>query len=339
MPRPTTPKPSLKDVAATAGVSAPTVSRILNNRSEGFSVRPEVRDRVVAVARELSYRPHLLAQSLRKKSMRIVGMLGVHVPIVLPDDAIRGMVEVFEARGVKLSTYFSPTIEASHDLPPWRIDGALVAGVLKPSDTRALEKARLPYVSINGWAGPSGGSVNYDDADGARQALRHLLELGHRRIAYANAAGPWRTHPSVRVRHDNYCAVLAAAGLSPVAGHDQPWDEDDAAASLRAWRAEGVTAVLVYQHFQAIKLMHAAYAQGCVPPHDLSIVCFNDEYIGQMMYPALTAVGLPTGLAGRTAAAMLMRRLDAAGATAPPPESVLLPPKLVVRGSTAPPRR
>jgi LacI family transcriptional regulator len=334
MPKPST-KPSLKDVALSAGVSAPTVSRILNNRRDGFSVRPEVRDRVVNVARELSYRPHLLAQSLRKKTMRIVGVLGIHVPIILPDDVIRGLVEVFEASGIKLSTYFSPTIEASHDLPPWRIDGAIVAGVLKPGDLKALEKARLSYVSINGWAGPHGGSVCYDDADGTRQALSHLVELGHRRIAYLNAHGPWRTHPSVQARHDAYCSFMNDAGLELVPGHDQAWPEDDRHALLRQWiEHDGVTAVLAYQHYQALELMHAAYELGYTPPHRLSVVCFNDEYIGRMMYPQLTAVRLPTYEAGRKAASMLMQHM---GKELPTMQPVVLKPELIVRGSTAPP--
>ncbi|NJL32441.1 MAG: LacI family transcriptional regulator, partial [Phycisphaerales bacterium] len=220
-------KPSLKDIAHSAGVSVPTVSRILNNRSDGFSVRPEVRERVCKAAMELSYRPHLMAQSLRKNSMGIVGLLGIHMPVILPEDAIRGMVDVFEAHSVKLSTYFSPSIEASHDLPPWRIDGAIVASVLSMEDLRPLERARLPYVSINGWSGPRGGSVNYDDADGTRQALSHLVALGHRRIAYANARGPWRTHPSVQARHHAYVRFLKEAGLEPVPGHDQPWTEEE----------------------------------------------------------------------------------------------------------------
>ncbi len=331
-----TRKPSLKDIAESAGVSVPTVSRILNNRSDGFSVRPEVRERVCKAATELSYRPHLMAQSLRKNSMGLVGLLGIHMPVILPEDAIRGMVEVFEAHGVKLSTYFSPTIEASHDLPPWRIDGAIVAGVLAMADLQPLEKARLPYVSINGWAGPRGGSVNYDDAVGTRQALTHLMQLGHKRIAYANARGPWRTHPSVQERHQAYVQCLREAGLQPVAGHDQPWTEEEAHRTIKGWiEKEGVTAVLTYQHFHGLEVMRAAYELGYQPPRALSIVCFNDEYIGRMTYPAMTSVRLPTLEAGRMAASML---LDSIGSQRVPAKPVMLQPQLAIYDSTAPPR-
>lgn len=328
-------KTNLKDVAMVAGVSAATVSRVLNNRSEGFSVRPEVRERVESAARKLSYRPHLLAQSLRMKTMGIVGLLGIHVPVILPDDVIRGLVALFESKRIKLSTYISPTAEASHELPPWRIDGAIVAGVLKKSDLNALEKARLPYVSINGWAGPTGGSITYDEAHGVQQALTHLMQLGHRRIAYANARGPWLTHPSVQLRHDAYCEFLQQAGLTPVPGHDQPWTEDNAHATLRHWVEDhGVTAVLTYQHYHALELIKAAHESGYSPPGRLSVVCFNDEFIGRMAYPALTAVKLPTVEAGRSAAMML---LDCMGPPYTTPKPLVLKPTLVIYGSTAPP--
>lgn len=328
-------KPNLKDVALSAGVSVPTVSRILNNRTKGFSVRPEVRDRVRQAARTLSYRPHLMAQSLRKRSMGIVGLLGMHMPTILPEDAVRGLVEVFEQQGIKLSTYIASSIRSSHELPPWKIDGAVIAGVLSPEDVKPLERARLPYVSINGWTGPHGGSVNFDDAAGMEQALDHLIRLGHRRIAYANARGPWRTHPSVEIRHTTYLQVLAREGLPPIDGHDRPWTEEEAQPTLRRWiESDRVTAVVAYQHYHALELMRAAYELGYTPPGRLSIVCFNDEYIGRMCYPALTAIALPSEASGRTAAEMLLGVL---GKPLLAPQPVVLRPTLFVRESTAPP--
>lgn len=326
---------SLADIAHMTGVTTATVSRVLNNRREGFSVRPELREKIVTAAHQLGYRPHLLAQSLRKSRMGIVGLLGIHIPPIVPEAAVRGLVEVFEANDTKLTTYFSPTLEASHDLPPWKIDGAVVVGAMHPRDVAAVETARLPYASINGVCGPHGIAVGYDDVDGTRQAVRHLIELGHRRIAYANSNSPWMTHPSIRQRHETYLAMLAEAGLAPVPGHEVPLPDPPLEWVRRTWE-QGATAILAYHHFHGVHVLQAIHALGLRVPHDLSLMCFNDDYPTQFVHPPLTVVALPTQEAGRIAAHHLLGQMGSSeGAAA---ESLVLSEELRVRGSTGPPR-
>jgi LacI family transcriptional regulator len=315
-------------------VTTATVSRVLNNRYEGFSVRPELREKIVTAAAQLGYRPHLLAQSLRKSSMGIVGLLGIHMPMIVPEAAVRGLVEVFEANDVKLTTYFSPTLEASHDLPPWKIDAAVVVGAMQAGDVAAVERAHLPYASINGVCGPHGIAVGYDDVDGTRQAMRHLLELGHRRIAYANSNSPWMTHPSIARRHETYLAVLAESGLAPVPGHEVPLPDPPLEWVRRTWE-QGATAILAYHHFHAVHVLQAIGELGLRVPQDLSLMCFNDDYPTQYVYPPLTAVRLPTHEAGRIAAQCLLDQL--ATPQGPAAEAIQLKEELRARASTGPP--
>lgn len=327
---------SLADIAKAAGVTSATVSRVLNNRTKGFSVRPEIRQRILSAAREMHYRPDLMAQSLRKADMGVVGLLGMLMPMVLPDRAIRGLVSVLEQHSIKLTTYFAASMDKSHDLPPWRIDGAILVGALSRDDLKAVEHAQIPYVSINGWCGQNGLAVMYDDVDGTEQAVEHLIRLGHRRIAYGNAFSLLSTHPSVRQRHQTYLACLRRHGLKPVPLHDVEMPERPVDYVREVIKEHGATAILAYHHFAAVSILQVAQEMGLSVPRDLSLVCFNDEYPIQFLNPPLTAVALPVREAGETAGRMLWELMH--GKNPEERRIVTLKERLVERASTAPPR-
>lgn len=325
---------SLADVAKATGVTTATVSRVLNNRYEGFSVRPELRTRILQVAKDLSYRPDLMAQSLRKTQMGIVGLLGAHLPLVIPEYTLRGLVTLLEKRNIKLTTYFADDLSASFDLPPWRIDAAVLSGVLSPADVAPVEKSGMPYVSLNGYCGPNGISVEFDDVEGTRQVMEHLFSLGHERIAYANIGGPWAAHASVGLRHQTYLTCLRERGLRPMPLHDEP-TEAPANAFVKTVVDAGATAILAYHHFNAVYVMQAAAQLGICVPDDLSIAAFNDEYPLQFLNPGVTAVAMPAVEAGEAAAESLIKQIHQGRCEG---KKILLRETLVVRGSTVRPR-
>lgn len=326
-------RPSLKAIAARTGVSAATVSRVLNRRNQGFSVRPELRARIEEAAQALGYHPDLTAKSLRKGGMGIFGLVGLEPPFNFPHLMVEGMLEALVPRNIQLSAHFTPRMDGRLDPPAWRVDGIFVIAAHQRADVDPIDASGIPYVSINAWHGPNGHAVLMNDPQGTGLAMRHLLDLGHRRVAFALMTGPWRTHPSVRERRDAHRAALRAAGLAPLEGLPNTL-VDDATEFLAAARAAGATAVLAYNHHVGMAVLKAAYAAGLTVPRDLSIVCFNDEYDIDLVHPPLTRVALPVREAGRVAAERLLERV--AGNVVGEPVT-RIDETLLVRASTAPP--
>lgn len=328
-------RPSLKAIAALTGVSAATVSRVLNHRNKGFSVRPELRAQIEESARTLGYRPDLMAKSLRKGGMGIFGLVGLEPPFNFPHPMVEGILEVLTPRGIQLSAHFAPRQGRPLEPPAWRVDGILVMAAHRRADVGPVDASGVPYVSINAWHGPNGHAVLMNDAQGTRLAMEHLRSLGHRRIAFASTGGPWRNHPSVGERQRAYTQFLADAAL-PDVGAFPPPEVRDAGAFLAAALASGATAVLAYNHYIGLTVLKAAAEAGLAVPRDLSIVCFNDEYELSLVHPPLTCVALPVQDAGMVAAERLLGLTD--GSTFRDPV-IRLDESLTVRASTAAPRR
>ncbi len=325
---------SLRDIAQKAGVTVPTVSRILSNQTDNFSVRPEVRERVLSVVEELKYRPNVLAQSLRKEQMGIVGLLSVQSDLGYFQAIINGLMEIFQNRGIALCSTYSLEPHPVQSMPPWRIDGAIVVSAIAPSETDPIEAARIPYVSINGAGGPSAIRVAMDDVSGTRAAIEYLLRLGHKRIAYANIRGPFHAHPSVAIRRDTYLQVLREAGLSPVETSDDAVDVEQTGEFIRRNVLDrGATAVVAYHSYQAMYLLQVIQRLGLRVPADVSLLSLSGGYPLEAAFPAVTAVDLPFHLAGKTAAEML---LSAIATGVVPTAEVIIPESLTIRDSTGP---
>jgi DNA-binding LacI/PurR family transcriptional regulator len=197
-----------------------------------------------------------------------------------------------------------------------------------------MERTGLPYVVINGVSGPKGSSVIPDDIEGTRRAMNHLIDLGHRRIAYAGPTIDHKPHRSIADRHDTYISELAAHGLEPIPGHDTVFH------SASAFIASAVvqnhaTAVLAYDHIEAIKILHGAHSLDIQIPKQVSLICFNDEYLCNVVSPALTTIGVPLRQIGRFAAQELLKHLGSMEEYKP--QCIKLPQELIIRASTAPP--
>jgi len=331
---------TIHDIADEAGVSAATVSRVLNGRDH---VAPETRERVTRIVRDRGYMANRSARSLQYGRTGLVGLL---VPLVRPvyfSSIVAGAAEaLFEH---DLRAVLSPT-EHKHDrevtlldrLMHGMADGALV--VLPEETSEELERlldtnyrfvvidprlpldARIPAVSSA-------------HTSGAGEAVRHLLDLGHRRIAAITGPRDW---VATEERRRGYHAALAALGILPDPSLEIEADFEIAggvrAARELLERPDRPTAVFAFSDKLAIGTMHAARARGLQVPDDLSVVGFDDTEYASLVTPELTTVRQPLAEMGRTAVNLLSRLLDGQRVET---LHVELGTRLVVRGSTAPP--
>ena len=214
---------TLKDIATSCGVSIATVSRVLNNRTDGFSVKPANRDRILETARSLGYRRNVAAANLRTRKTDQILIFDfsferrerprVYDPMISTAGAL------LTKAGYQVCIAMAPHREEGEELLfPAMMDGAIV---LQPDSQRwvmeELERIHVPYVAVNGQALEEGSTILFDDVDGMQQAMQHLFDLGHTRIAYRfNGNMDDLRHPSIRDREETYVAAMQAKGLTPV---------------------------------------------------------------------------------------------------------------------------
>ncbi len=329
---------TIKDVARKAGVSVATVSRVVN--ASGL-VREETRARVERAVEELSYAPHGAARSLITSRTSTVG-------IVLPDiygeffsEVIRGIDLVARKSGyhVLVSSSHADLSETQEVLRAMygRVDG-LVAMIPEASPAlleRSLPRS-LPVVLLNTRPGRSRfSSLGVDNRGGAAALVRHLLDLGHVRIAHV--AGPEPNFDAAE-RKRGWRDALARAGRPPEPGLDLPgnFDEESGAEAgerLLALRPRP-TAVFAANDSMAIGCLSTLRRAGVRVPEEMALAGFDDVPIARFTTPPLTTVRVDIKELGGEA----MRRLLAALANGGEPERtrVVLPTELVVRESTAP---
>jgi DNA-binding LacI/PurR family transcriptional regulator len=175
-----------------------------------------------------------------------------------------------------------------------------------------------------------------DDAMGASRALDHLAQLGHKRIAYANARATYFNHYSVTERYETVLEGVRKRGMQLVEGHDTPFSS--AAEFLQHTITEGrATAVITYDHHIAVMLVGASHGMGLRIPQDYSLICFNDVFPVALLPPPLTAVAVSGREMGRIGADLLLNSLTSSAPKTP--KQIRVGEDLVVRASTAPPPR
>jgi LacI family transcriptional regulator len=329
--------PTIKEIAARCGVSQATVSRVLNsNFKHGFTVRREVHQHIIDVAEALGYRPNLAAKNLVRQKTKVIAILGCDVALGWPGNIYQAIIDasVRQLHSGEYDVCMSiPNLAQDRcELPPWKVDGAIVLQECTPETIEVMERANIPYVVINGVGGLSCSSVIPDDVEGTRLAMRHLLDLGHTKIAYAGPTSGHKKHRSITDRHDTYLSELAKSGLELIPDHDKIFN------SATAFLASSVmthhsTAILAYDHIEAMRILQGAHMLEIQIPGQVSLVSFNDEYLCSIVTPPLTTVAVPSRQMGQIAANMLLKRLQSPADFHP--ECVKLPQNLVVRASTS----
>jgi LacI family transcriptional regulator len=212
-----------------------------------------------------------------------------------------------------------------------RIDGAIVLSRLLPQLAEILASANIPTALVNADTECNLPKVMADEYDGAKQTMKHLFSLGHKRIIFLLGNQP--PHYSVKQRIAGYKEGMTAAGLT----EQIRIYEGDAAQFAREWRGmpNRPTAVVCYTHYLAIKLLQQARENQVVVPKDLSVTCFSNAYPVEDVIPPLTTVALATVQMGRSAAELVMEQIESKGVA--PKRGVVLKTNLIVRASTAAP--
>jgi len=325
--------PNMYDVAARAGVSHQTVSRVVN----GFdSIRPETRDRVLVAIAELGYRQNVAARALATSRSRAIGVLAPAVTDYGPTSTVQGIEVAARAAG-----YHSLVTTAADDRDSivsglgFLLDQAIEALVVIAPQQRVLEALReldirLPIATLQAIELGSGTAVSVDQSAGARLVMRHLLQLGHRHIQHL--AGPLEFLEAA-ARRTAYADALAAAGLTAPEVIEGDWTAESGYRAASRLAPE-TTAVFSGNDQMALGLVHGLVDLGRRVPEDVSVVGFDDVPESKFYLPALTTVRQDFGRIGRVAVESLIRQIEGAAAEHIPP----LEAQLIVRDSTAPPR-
>jgi len=325
--------PTMRDVAALAGVSIKTVSRVVNQEP---GVAPELVGRVLDAVGLLGYRHNLTASSLRRADHKTatIGLLLEDISNPFSSALHRAIEDVARHRGTLVLAGSSDEDpdrqqELLHALVSRRVDG-LIAVPASGNQNALLRERRLgrPMVLVDRLA-PEADSVVVDNRAGVGQALRHLVAHGHRRIAFL---GDLRSIWTATERHAGYVEALAAEGimLNPHLVRMDVHGIDVAEAIVRELlaAADPPTALLAGQNLIAIGAIHALQRLGW--QHRVALVGFDDFPLADLLNPGVSVIAQdPTGL-GQAAAELLFARVDG---DRTPPRHVVVPTRLVPRGS------
>lgn len=323
----------VREVAALAGVSRQTVSRVLNEHPE---VATATRERVLAAMAELGYRMNNAARALGTRRSRTLGVLASDALQYGPSRSIAAIEASAREAGYWVSAAFADAgdaaavVSAVEHLVAQGVEGIVVvaphAGTLE-----ALDELRtgVPVVTLHSSdRGARGLSV--DQVAGARLAVAALADAGHTRIAHLAGPADWLEAES---RADGFTAELAARGLEPGPVLAGDWSAGSGYSAVAEIRDSGVTAVFAANDQMALGLLGGLHEAGLSVPGDISVVGFDDVPDAAYYWPKLTTVRQDFDELARRAVAALLGGADAAASDLAPVE-----PVLVRRDSIAAPR-
>lgn len=329
---------TLLDVARRAGVSAATVSRILNGTAR---VAPDKVEAVQEAIAQLKFQPNLFARSLKTGVTMTVGVLTQSLESPFYAHALKGIEAGLEGSG------FSPIIASGHWSPQTdlqslrvltsrRVDGLIILTGTIDDDTACALARELPVVlTQRSLQAPNLYAVQPDQFRGGYLATRHLIELGHQRIAHITGVAQ-RDDSTQRQR--GYEQALQEAGIRPDPGLWVQGDFTDQGGllAMRQLLERGVpfTGVFCANDESAIGARLALFERRVRVPEDVSLVGFDDLPVSAFMTPPLSTVHQPVFEIGLHAAQALLRLLGRDSTPTPLPAL-----RLVARGSSAPPRQ
>ncbi|MBG0824512.1 LacI family DNA-binding transcriptional regulator [Planomonospora sp. ID91781] len=334
---PTKKRVTIALIAEEAGVSVPTVSKVINGRPE---VAPETRQRVERLLHLHGYQRRV---GQADGPAGLVDLVFSEIESPWAMEIVRGAETAAREAGASvvisvLHTHAGPGRDWLERIAARRTDGVvIVASRLSAGLQRQLSARSMPFVVVDpeGEPPPNVASVGATNWNGGLAATRHLLELGHRRIGIIG--GPADMLCS-RARIDGYRAALETAGVAVapelIRRGDFLVDSGREQGRELLALADPPTAVFAGSDLQAFGVLEAARQRGLRVPEDLSVVGFDDLPLAQSAWPSLTTVRQPL----QEMAALATRMVVASGPGAPEAKRVELATELVVRESTAPPR-
>ena len=329
-------KASMADVARLAGVSAQTVSRVSNGHP---SVVESTREQVLDAMRQLGYRPNSAARALKYGEFRTIGVILFNLSTVGNSRTLEAIVDHAAQQGyaITLIPVAVPTqdgvLGAFTRLGELAVDAVIVIMEVHLLDAATVTlPIGVPVVVVDSNGGDRYTVVDTDQADGARLAVRHLLDLGHRAVWHV--AGPEDSFAAER-RAEAWHTTLREAGLEAPPMLRGDWSADSGyRVGLDLADEPGCTAVFAANDQMALGLLRAFHEKGKVVPRDVSVVGFDDIPDGTSFIPPLTTVHQDFTEVGRRCVERVLRQVRHRRAD---PGTTLVPTRLVVRGSTAPP--
>lgn len=328
---------TIADVAKEAGVSVATVSRVINGKG---TVTAETAERVNAAIAKFHYQPNVWGRNLRRKESRMLLVLIPNITNPYYSSIVSGIEDT--ARRQDYTTILCITNsdktreqEFLNLLRSGRADGAIFLAAERDSQTVAKLARSYPVVQCCEYCGDEEiPHVSIDNFEAARQVLRHLLNLGHRRIGFV---GSTNRFISTLQREEGYQSALQQAGLQPDERYFAYADDDyNFLSGVRAVREllclkDRPTAVFCISDMIALGAIRAANELGLNVPQDLTVVGFDDVEYASMFKPMLTTVSQPCYSLGKVSATMLLRQI----ATGEKGGAVFLEHKLILRDSSA----
>lgn len=307
-------------------------------------LKADTRERVFRAMREMNYHPSAVARGLSSKRVNTFGILLGAVDSIeaisnsYSSGLLKGIMVCAQREGFNITFFTAPWKNAAESAPPLRdgrTDGILV--IAPPGGTDIMDGLTaldMPLVAISTEATAGVSTVDVDNAAGMRLAVEHLARLGHRRIAFLMGNADMA---SFDPRHQGFCAAMHAAGLSIVPEYMVVSSFDGSLAFEQTSRLLRLptppTAICAGNDTIAMGVIEAARCQGVGVPGQLAVVGFDDAPPALLVTPNLTTIRQPLPAIGEVATQLL---IDAMRAEANEPRQVLLPPELVVRGSTGP---
>ncbi|MDK1360086.1 LacI family DNA-binding transcriptional regulator [Arthrobacter sp. zg-Y1219] len=326
---------TIKDVARLAGVSAATASRVLSGHS---ATSEDARQAVRDAAAELGFRPNAQARSLRKTSTQTIGLLLPDIRNPFFADLAHAVEQ--RAREFQYLTLFGNANESQEQQERYldvmlsqRVDGLIAAPQGEARSLVGLLAGEVPTVFVDRVVdGAKVPSVTADNGSGIADAVRHLTELGHRRIGYI--AGPQSTSTG-RERLQAYRGAVAETGADDDGDLVFLGDFQSASGAAGARRLLDLpappTALLAADSLMSIGAVGVCNERGLAIGADLAFVAYDDIEAFTLLNPALTVITHDVHAMGRLAVDLLLAEI--AGES---PASVVLPSRLIIRGSTPP---
>ncbi len=286
---------TLEEIAKATGFSVPTVSRALTNSN--YPVNPVTRQRIVEMAHTLGYKPNLSARSLRTDQTNTIGVIADDIlsPFVPP--IVRGIqdyLKKFDYLSLIVNSDWDPGLEqdAINTLVSRPVDGLIFVEYSHFAVNEALKESKKPYVFVHRLFGSSiKNSIVPDEHYGAALAVKHLIDLGHRRIAYINGLARWHT---TQRRLASYKAELAAHGLEVDPALIQPgnWEFEGGYQATRnlLGLAELPTAIFAANDLMALGAIYALQDAGLNVPADVAVVGYDNRDFTKVFRPKITTV-------------------------------------------------
>jgi len=327
--------PNIRDVARRAGVSHQTVSRVLNDHP---NITPRTRAKVMAAMADLDYHPSRVARALANGRSGTIGVVSTDNGRYGPPKTLRAIESAARDAGYFVSTVNMAAVGHTHMESALRhlidqgIDGVVVIAPQAAMLDSFYELAPgVPFVTVDSAGSGGAHTIAIDQAEGARLAARHLVDLGHRDIVHISGPTDWLDS---QARVGGWRSVLAAAGLStpePLVGD---WSADFGhRMGLELADRRDFTAVFASNDQMALGLLHGFRERGIRVPEDVSVVGFDDIPESAYFCPPLTTVRPDFSELGRRCMARLHDQLTGVELRSDPP----IPPVLTIRASTAPP--